>query len=68
MLMTTEISFLRLNKVQSQTGLARSTIYKLMAEGDFPQPVKITSKSSGWVSTEVDDWKQSRMKERKTVH
>ena len=66
--MTTEISFLRINKVQSQTGLARSTIYKLMAEGDFPQPVKITSKSSGWVSTEVDDWKQSRMKERTTVH
>lgn len=66
--MTTEISFLRINTVLSQTGLARSTIYKLMAEGDFPQPVKITSKSSAWVSSEVNDWKVSRMEERKLVH
>ena len=66
--MTTEISFLRIKTVLSQTGLARSTIYKLMSEGDFPQPVKITPKSSGWVSTEVNDWKLSRMEERKLVH
>jgi prophage regulatory protein len=66
--MTTEISLIRINKVLLQTGLARSTIYKLISVGEFPQPVKITSKSSAWVSTEVDDWKLSRMKERKLVH
>lgn len=66
--MTNEISFLRIQSVQSQTGLARSTIYKLMSEGDFPQPVKITPKSSAWVSSEVHDWKLSRMEDRKLVH
>lgn len=66
--MTTEISFLRIKTVLSQTGLARSTIYKLMSEGVFPQPVKITSKSSAWVSSEIDDWKLSRMEERKLFH
>ena len=66
--MTTEISFLHINKVLSQTGLARSTLYKLISEDGFPKPVKITPKSSRWVSSEVDDWKLSRMEDRKTVH
>lgn len=66
--MTNNNPFLRIKQVQDQTGLARSTIYKLMSEGDFPQPVKITPKSSAWVSNEVDDWKLSRMEDRKTVH
>ena len=66
--MTNDNPFLRIKQVQDQTGLARSTIYKLMSEGDFPQPVKITPKSSAWVCTEINDWKLCRMEERKIVH
>ena len=66
--MTIAITFIRINTVLLQTGLARSTIYKLMAEDDFPQPVKLTAKSSAWVSSEVDDWKLSRMENRKYIH
>ena len=66
--MTNDNPFLRIKQVQDQTGLARSTIYKLMSEDSFPQPVKITTKSSAWVTSEVDDWKQARMDERKLVH
>lgn len=66
--MTIAITFIRINTVLLQTGLARSTIYKLMSEGDFPQPVKITPKSSAWVLSEVDDWKLSRMENRKYIH
>jgi prophage regulatory protein len=66
--MTINNPLLRIKQVQYQTGLARSTIYKLMAEGDFPQPVKITQKSSAWVTSEVEDWRQARMDERKLLH
>ena len=66
--MTNNNLLLRIKQVQYQTGLARSTIYKLMAQGDFPQPVKITPKASAWVSTEVDDWKLCRMEDRKLLH
>lgn len=65
--MANNINFLRIKTVQSQTGLARSTIYKLMAEGEFPKPVKITEKSSAWVDSEVDAWKMSRMEDRKYI-
>jgi prophage regulatory protein len=66
--MTINNYFLRIKQVQEQTALARSTIYKLVSEGDFPQPVKITPKSSAWVSSEVGDWQQARMSERKKIH
>lgn len=66
--MTTENSFLRIKAVQSQTGLARSTIYKLIAEGDFPIPVKPTPKASAWVQSEIQNWMLSRMEDRKLVH
>ena len=65
--MTNDNPFLRIKQVQDQTGLARSTIYKLMAAGDFPYPVKVTPKSSRWVSSDVNDWKLSRMNDRKLV-
>ena len=66
--MTNDNPFLRIKQVQDQTGLARSTIYKLMAAGDFPNPVKVTPKSSRWVSSDVNDWKQARMDDRKLLH
>jgi prophage regulatory protein len=51
-----QISLLRLNTVLSRTGLARSTIYKLMAEGNFPFPVKITTKAVAWPSNSIETW------------
>lgn len=62
--MNNEISFLRIQSVQSRTGLARSTIYKLMSTGDFPKPVKPTPKASAWVMSEVESWMISRIDER----
>ena len=66
--MTNDNPFLRIQQVQYQTGLARSTIYKLMAAGEFPFPVKPTPSLSAWVTSEINDWKLGRIEERKLVH
>jgi prophage regulatory protein len=58
------ISFLRLDVVKLKTGLARSTVYKLMSLGDFPLPVKLTRKSIAWASNEIDFWISSRLNSR----
>jgi hypothetical protein len=34
---------LRLDKICAITGLSVATLYRLMARGDFPRPLKITS-------------------------
>lgn len=62
------ISLLRLESVKSQTGLARSTIYKLIAEGKFPTQVKIATRVVGWPSNEIDSWITSKMADRKLLH
>ena len=35
------------------TGVSRSYIYALSSRGEFPKPVKLTSRSSAWVESEI---------------
>ena len=52
---------LRLPEVTSRTGMPRSTLYAKIAEGQFPKPVKISERSVGWCSNEVDAWVNKRI-------
>jgi prophage regulatory protein len=52
--------FLRLASVVHRTGLARSTIYRLMAEHQFPSPVKLTARAVGWRRSDLDRWSEAR--------
>ena len=52
---------LKLPEVTKVTGLARSTIYKLISEDLFPKQIKLTSFSSGWIKSEVDCWIDERI-------
>lgn len=47
---------LRRNDVESFTGLSRSSIYAKMANGTFPQSVKLSERAVGWLETEVQAW------------
>jgi prophage regulatory protein len=50
----------RASRVSEQTGLARTTIYKMVSEGRFPAPVRLTSNTSAWRSEEVERWISER--------
>jgi prophage regulatory protein len=52
---------LRRPDVERRTGLSCSALYTLMQRGEFPRPLKLTSKSVGWPIHVVDEWLQSRM-------
>ena len=63
--MTTEIDrFLRLKHVEEMVGLASSTIYRRMGEGDFPRPVDVGGGAVRWVESEVREWQQQRLSNR----
>ncbi|MCV6328694.1 helix-turn-helix transcriptional regulator [Pseudomonas aeruginosa] len=55
---------IRLKDVIDSTGIARSTIYKLIGEGEFPKPVPLVGRSVGWVESEVHEWIKARIAER----
>jgi prophage regulatory protein len=54
-------ALLRRQQVQALTGLARSTIYKLISQGDFPPPIQLTAKSVAWPSDAISAWIDSRV-------
>jgi len=55
---------LRLEDVKAVTGLARSTIYALVARGTFPAPVPLGERARGWREDEVNAWIEARTAER----
>jgi len=57
-------SVLRLPEVIKLTGLSRSAIYDLISKKLFPKQIKLTSRSSGWIRAEVDQWVCDRISER----
>lgn len=46
----------RLPDVCARTGLAKTTIYRLIREGKFPAPVPLAGRTRAWSSVSVDDW------------
>mgnify|MGYP000900432692 CR=1 FL=1 len=54
-------ALIRRKQVEAQTGLPRSTLYKLIANGDFPAPVRLTVKAVAWVRADVDSWIAGRI-------
>lgn len=55
---------IRLRDVMGATGLARSTIYKYIAESAFPKPVSMGDRCVGWIESEVHEWILERIEER----
>jgi prophage regulatory protein len=46
---------IRLPEVMNKVGLCRTSIYMLIAEGQFPAPRKL-GRVSVWVEAEIDQW------------
>lgn len=51
---------LRRPAVEEITGLSRSSIYALMARGEFPKPVRLTGKAVAWPESAISEWLNSR--------
>ncbi len=56
---------LRLPQVLAVTGLGRSMIYQMEAEGRFPPRVRIGARAVGWVESEVQEWPRRRIEMRR---
>ncbi len=62
----TETTLIRLPKVQEIVPYSRSTIYSLIARGEFPPPVKL-GRASAWLKSEVLDWVEGRIAKRQSA-
>ncbi len=51
---------LRIRVVMRITGLGRSTIYRMMANQEFPPPVRLAKRVVAWRRTDLERWSQAR--------
>jgi prophage regulatory protein len=47
-------------QVEERTGSTRSTLYRWIANGTFPRPIRLGSRSVAWLEHEVGDWLAQR--------
>lgn len=61
--MKNSFKILRRSDVESLTGMSRSSIYAMMAEGSFPKSIRLTARAVGWLEDEVHEWIKTRILE-----
>ena len=52
--------FYRMPMVIEITGLGRSTIYRLIAENKFPEPVRVGNRAVAWRQSDLEKWSAGR--------
>ena len=57
-------TFIRIRQVLAKTGLAQSSLYDLMARGEFPKPVPLSERRVAWLLDEVEAWIEQRVAAR----
>lgn len=57
---------IRLPDVIRITGLSRAVIYQQISDGAFPKQIKLSTRASGWLNSEIQSWLQARVLERDT--
>jgi prophage regulatory protein len=60
----TSNKIIRMRAVIERTGLSKSTIYTLLAQGDFPKRISLGARSMGFLESEFNDWVASRAARR----
>ncbi len=56
--------FIRLKALKAKVGLPESTIYYLMAKGDFPRSFKIGERIAAWDLGEIEEWMDAQLAKR----
>lgn len=57
---------LRLSAVKEKTGKPRSSLYFMVAKGEFPKPIKLGKRSVGWLESDIDAWIETCIKRSRT--
>ena len=54
---------IRISLLTERLSLSKSTIYRLISQGDFPRPIPLGSRSVGWLESSINEWLASRKSE-----
>lgn len=49
---------LNYDDVSLMLGISRTTLYRMVTKGTFPQPIKISRQTVRWTKEDVNEWKR----------
>ncbi len=55
---------LKVKQVAEEINVSVPQVYRLVSIGSFPKPIKLGERGSGWLTSEIDAWLQSRVDAR----
>jgi prophage regulatory protein len=60
------MNLLGIGELKTRKGIAyhRATIYRKIADGSFPKPIRLGEARIAFVESEIDDWLRARIAER----
>lgn len=62
--MENQVKVIRIPAVIDMVGMCKASIYNMIKRGEFPAPIKLGPKASGWLVNEVQGWITERMSAR----
>ena len=48
------------HEVESRCGISRTTVYRLMRLGQFPEPIRVGQRAVRWPESEIEKWLAER--------
>ena len=65
---STNPRIIRWPEVYNKVGMCRSHVHKLVSQGLFPPPIKLSEngRASGWIEAEVDEYLEQRIAESRS--
>jgi prophage regulatory protein len=63
---TMGMRFIRFKELRQRIPLGRTTIWRMMHEGRFPQSRRIGKMAAAWLESEVEDWMRKNAAEGQT--
>ena len=58
------VRFVKLKEASLLTGKSRAEIYRCIAAGTFPRPIRLGERSIAFHSREIEAWQEARIAER----
>lgn len=53
--------FLRPKQAADKAGISISHLYALIAQGKFPEPIKVSERITAFLESDVDEWMQAKI-------
>ncbi len=59
---------LRMPKTSAKSGLSKPSIYRKVADGTFPKPIKLGKRAIGWLEKDIEDWISNQIEATKKAN